>query len=145
MCNTINLYWQTEHTLVLVPINVRITQAFDVDFSHDLLCFSLTAGGVPYCESPELSEKLKIGIKILERQAIRELLIKTILCTFRSITQELLDLLNEILMPILSFSHNLLQDVRARVFQWNSAGLRCARPWVRAPLVPTYCVLGQDT
>ena len=27
--------------------------------------------------------------------------------------------------------------VRARVVQWNTAGLRITRPWVRAPLVPT--------
>ena len=42
----------------------------------------------------KLPEKLKISIKILLGQAVLEILIKTLICTFWSITQKSLELLN---------------------------------------------------
>ena len=52
---------------------------------------SLSASGPP-CNN-QLSEKLTTGIKILQAQALLELFIKTIFCTFSSITQKPLGLL----------------------------------------------------
>ena len=65
----------------------------------------------PYCIQPTICileeiEKLKYGIEILVGQAVLELLIKTIFCTKLKNRVAYI----EILMPILRFFDNLLQD-----------------------------------
>ena len=59
MCNTINLYWQTNKHWHLFLCNICNTQALNVNFfPWFAACFSLTADGAPYCESPELKPGL---------------------------------------------------------------------------------------
>ena len=65
----------------------------------------------------ELSEKLKRGINVIVGNAVLELLIKTIFCTFDKMTQNLLGVLK---YAIFSFSDNLFQDAYKNVLFNNS-------------------------